>query len=731
MLSLGPKFCPVPKTVDTQALEYDVKEGCRKVRLKEFFYDDNAEAGELESTDTPRFYKPTGWTPPAGRNATLDTYCDTLCTYTENFNAARNVNNHPVDNMTKDQRCALKNLQEKVKNRDIRISKADKGGAVVVQDTDDYIKEAERQLNNPLHYKLLAKDTSAQIAKESNKIVKDLHKKGFINDKTKDWAITNEGEVSCHRFYTLPKIHKSLTDTPGRPIVSGVNGPTEKLSKLVDSWLQDTVQKVPSYIKDTTDMLNKVEEWNNRFGPFPDTTKLVTIDVVGLYTNIPHDGTLSAVREQLNANPNSNRPPTETVVNVADHVLSNNVFNFENTFYQQIHGTAMGTPMAPSVANLFMASLEEDMLQNSPVPVNKDLYKRFIDDIFLLWTGSDEDLDTFLDYINTIHPTIKFTHQASRESVSFLDISLSLQDGFLKTDLYTKPTDSHAYLQHSSCHPAHVKRNLPYSQFLRLRRICSDESTFSKRCDELETHLYARGYSRASVKKGREKAREIARKDALSYNNQKKTDRVPFVITHNPLNPPISKWFHELQTNLISTDNHMRNVMPQPPLCGERNSRSLKNILMPSTLPPKKENNPGVFKCKRKKCIICEKHLVEGVDFKSCVTKEQFKVREKFTCDSQNIIYLISCDKCGLKQYTGQSGNSLRTRFYLHRSHIGNNAGTLLTMHFNQHDHSLDDMRCMVIEGVYGSSIADREKRESFWNAKLKTFHPYGLNDKP
>ena len=152
---------------------------------------------------------------------------------------------------------------------------------------------------------------------------------------------------------------------------------------------------------------------------------------------------------------------------------------------------------------------------------------------------------------------------------------------------------------------------------------------------------------------------------------------------------------------------------------------------MPSTLPPKKENNPGVFKCERKKCIICEKHLVEGVDFMSCVTKEKFKVRERFTCDSQNIIYLISCNKCGLKQYTGQTGNSLRTRFYLHRSHIGNDAGTLLTMHFNQHDHSLDDMRCMVIERVYGSSIADREKRESFWNAKLKTFHPHGLNDKP
>ncbi|KAL8585967.1 hypothetical protein ACOMHN_059403 [Nucella lapillus] len=54
--------------------------------------------------------------------------------------------------------------------------------------------------------------------------------------------------------------------------------------------------------------------------------------------------------------------------------------------------TAMGTPLAPSAANLFMGWLEQQLLKKSPVPINIDTWKRFIDDIFLLWTGSEEEL---------------------------------------------------------------------------------------------------------------------------------------------------------------------------------------------------------------------------------------------------------------------------------------------------------------------------------------------------
>ena len=80
-------------------------------------------------------------------------------------------------------------------------------------------------------------------------------------------------------------------------------------------------------------------------------------------------------------------------------------------------------------------------------------------------------------------------------SINFLDLTVSLIGRKVTTDLYVKPTDSHEYLHSSSCHPYHYKKGIPYSQALRLNRICSDPSSFDRRCNDLEKWLIERGYS--------------------------------------------------------------------------------------------------------------------------------------------------------------------------------------------------------------------------------------------
>ena len=92
---------------------------------------------------------------------------------------------------------------------------------------------------------------------------------------------------------------------------------------------------------------------------------------------------------------------------------------FADCMYHQVQGTAMGTKMAPSYANLFMA---EELLKKSPTdPI---LWKRYIDDILCIWPGSKQSLDTFIEYLNGAHPTIKFTCESSPYSVDFLDITI-------------------------------------------------------------------------------------------------------------------------------------------------------------------------------------------------------------------------------------------------------------------------------------------------------------------
>ena len=184
---------------------------------------------------------------------------------------------------------------------------------------------------------------------------------------------------------------------------------------------------------------------------------------------------------------------------MTDLVLKKNVFEFNSEFFLQTSGTAIGTKMAPAYANIFMSIFERVILEsctNSP-----DLWIRFIDDIFMIWIHGENKLLEFVDFINSINPSVQFTCDFSSDCVNFLDVSVSVDNiGTLATDLYTKPTDTHQYLLATSCHPNHTKRSIPYSQSLRILRICSNLQTARIRCDELTEFLVKRGHGRNTVK---------------------------------------------------------------------------------------------------------------------------------------------------------------------------------------------------------------------------------------
>ena len=94
----------------------------------------------------------------------------------------------------------------------------------------------------------------------------------------------------------------------------------------------------------------------------------------------------------------------------------------------------------------------------------------------MLWQHGKKELENFLEFLNCYHPTIKFTADYSREEIHFLDFSVRKTNKQPVTDLYIKPTDTHQYLHASSCHVYHSKKSIPYSQALRLNRICSENS---------------------------------------------------------------------------------------------------------------------------------------------------------------------------------------------------------------------------------------------------------------
>ena len=177
----------------------------------------------------------------------------------------------------------------------------------------------------------------------------------------------------------------------------------------------------------------------------------------------------------------------------------------------------------------------------------------------LIWTEDLDNLKIFIDYVNNIHPTIKFTSTHAATNVPFLDVNVSLTtDGNISTDLYTKPTDKHQHLLYSSCHPLHTKKAIPFSVTLRLRRISSTDETFNTRTAQLTTYLLKRGYNRNFVTKQIQRAADIPRRLTLQTKDANKPTRIPFITTFNPALPHISNIIKKHYNLLLSSDRYKK-----------------------------------------------------------------------------------------------------------------------------------------------------------------------------
>ena len=139
-----------------------------------------------------------------------------------------------------------------------------------------YIDECNRQLTDTKFYQRLDEDITADIQKRVTFYLNRMHNDKRINDKTKQYLI--QSDIKPGRFYILPKVHKP--GNPRRPIVSSNSHPTERLSHFVNYHLQPLVHKLPSFVKDTNDFLNKLLT----IGNLPANSLLVTLAVSSLYT---------------------------------------------------------------------------------------------------------------------------------------------------------------------------------------------------------------------------------------------------------------------------------------------------------------------------------------------------------------------------------------------------------------------------------------------------------------
>ncbi|XP_070576158.1 uncharacterized protein [Ptychodera flava] len=229
VLSHGLKFCPT-KQLDKTELCGDIESFFRRLRLKEYFHKPNSdESSSGHTTTLPQNpsckSQDSIWTPPEGRNSKLDLYIN--CFRNRVRSEIINTQCKPHYNLSRAERNAVNSLRT---NQTIVIKQADKGGATVIMNKSDYLREAVRQLSDTKFYTKLQSDPTMQYKSELKSVIRT-----FPDNIREDTVSLIPQDPRPGTFYLLPKIHKP--GNPGRPIIWGIGTITEGISGYIDTTL--------------------------------------------------------------------------------------------------------------------------------------------------------------------------------------------------------------------------------------------------------------------------------------------------------------------------------------------------------------------------------------------------------------------------------------------------------------------------------------------------------------
>ena len=233
---------PIPdKNRVRQKLLQDFKHFARRMRLRYIF-------NNKDSEQHP-FHVKSNWEPPVQPSVALETYLEEIKVQLAEIEITKPRNNLPYQ-----ERIALKDLKS---NTEIVIKKADKGSTTVIMNKQDKITEGQTQLDDRKNYMPLETPMVKETSQKVKDLINELHLGNHIDAKTKEWLSQTPNPPRIPVYYTLTKIHKpTLT---GRPIISGCEGPTERISSFIDHILQPIAKAQKSYLKDTTDFINFIE----------------------------------------------------------------------------------------------------------------------------------------------------------------------------------------------------------------------------------------------------------------------------------------------------------------------------------------------------------------------------------------------------------------------------------------------------------------------------------------
>ena len=307
------------------------------------------------------------------------------------------------------------------------------------------------------------------------------------------------------KFYGLPKIHKP--DTPLRPMVSSCGSVTYGVAKELTKILKPLVGKSPHHITSTQDFVEQAKQFKLEPGEC-----LSFYDVSALFTSVPIDPALYIIKDLLDKD---NTLKERTVMEVSDIIflldfcLKNTYFSFQDQFYEQVEGAAMGSPVSSIVANLYMEYLEQKALSTTPTP---KFWHRYVDDTFVIHKEANKQ--GFPQHINSLDPAIRFPVEDNKEdgSFPFLDTIVKPEaDASLSITVYRKSTHTDQYLQWDSHHHLSAKFSVIQTLFHRASTVCSKPELLQQEKDHLRKVLTKCKYPKWALDKVEKRLNRFSR----------------------------------------------------------------------------------------------------------------------------------------------------------------------------------------------------------------------------
>jgi hypothetical protein len=427
LLGLGLKYCIVPPKA-TPNIRECMQKLAYKVRTKHYLLTND----RTQQTDyIPQLYiKLKNWFPPPAPLTTED-----LMTVLEkNLHEASRINNQQNYNFTSLTPTQKTTLNEFKHSREFIILPTDKNLGPAVMNRDDYMTQVLKEhLLKPTYLKLTPEIASQRITQTKKLLIDTFqtHRHRLTKPETDFFTQSSNNQ---HRNPVFYKVHENPMQL--RPVVSCINSFPSIFSTWLDFQMKKLLHLIPSYMKNSTDLIKDLQTIN-----LPAGAKLFTADATSMYTNIDTTTGLQRFRNLFNTYKDS-IPTTfskDLFLTTLEIVMNNNIFSFGDTFWLQLQGTVMGTPAAPLYSIITYGYHENTQVLNR-FQSNLIYYKRYIDDIFGVWVDSPNT--SWSEFEQALNPfgQLRWNFEKPTTSKTFLDLQINIS----KEKIQTKPTRSHS-----------------------------------------------------------------------------------------------------------------------------------------------------------------------------------------------------------------------------------------------------------------------------------------------